>query len=82
MACCQQLKLGDKEAILRRVRAQVKELESVNTAQRDRLEAMEAKLATLQEAQTILAETEKSSTRSVRLICFLLVFSWIALRFA
>lgn len=50
-----QLKLVDKEAILRRVRAQVKELEGVNTAQRDRLEAMEAKLATLQEAQSILA---------------------------
>ena len=57
--------LGEKETLLRRTRAQSKELEVANTALRDRLEATEAKLTSLQEAQAILTSTEKAGKKEI-----------------
>eukprot|EP01044_Picomonas_judraskeda_P008576 COSAG03_NODE_988_length_5095_cov_415.510608_3_plen_641_part_00 len=57
--------LGEKESILRKVRAQLKELEVTNTALKDRLEATETKLSSLQEAQEILASTEKAGKKEI-----------------
>ena len=57
--------LGEKETILRKVRAQLKELEVTNTALKDRLEATETKLSSLQEAQEILASTEKAGKKEI-----------------
>lgn len=57
--------LGEKETLLRKVRAQMKELEVTNTALKDRLEATEAKLSSLQEAQEILASTEKAGKKEI-----------------
>jgi hypothetical protein len=57
--------LGEKETALRKVRAQLKELEVTNTALKDRLEATETKLSSLQEAQAILASTEKAGKKEI-----------------
>lgn len=57
--------LGEKETAIRKVRAQLKEVEVTNTAQTDRLEATEAKLTSLQEAQAILTSTDKAGKKEI-----------------
>eukprot|EP01051_Picozoa_sp_SAG22_P000919 SAG22_NODE_30_length_28348_cov_12.488584_16_plen_685_part_00 len=57
--------LGDKESHIRRMRAQIKELETTNQTLKDRSEATDAKLKTLQEAQGILQADDKGIKREL-----------------